>query len=128
MAKLETKYSMDIQWEIMIYEIMSELRLQQGLKDAALTEHHWQSSYNVTSKLVVGDDSLLSMSAQGSWDLIVSVPPSITAKPYAMCVQSVQSMSSGMYLPILGLQEEGEFRNWRTLKNIKGYEADQDGS
>lgn len=59
------------------------------------------------------------MSAQGSWDLIVSVPPSITAKPYAMCVQSVQSMSSGMYLPIPGLQEEGEFRNWRILKDMR---------
>ena len=39
-AKLETKYIMDIQWEIMIYEITSELTLQQGLRDAALTDHH----------------------------------------------------------------------------------------
>lgn len=78
---------------------------------AALRECHQKTSYNVTSNVAVGDDSLLSMSAHESWDLIVRVPPSITAKPYAMCVHSVQSMSSGTYLPIPCLQEEGECWN-----------------
>lgn len=55
-------------------------------------------------------NSLLSMSAQESWGLMLSVPPSITAKPYAMCVHSDESMSSGTYLPIPCLQEEVQFR------------------
>jgi hypothetical protein len=71
------------------------------------------SFYCAQRKLLI--NLLLSMSAQESWGLMVRVPPSITAKPYVMCVHSDQSMSSGTYFPIPCLQKEVKFRKRKQI-------------